>query len=248
MIMITRHFFGGQPLTYTITYTASEHIPFCGGYYEQFPYAYSVSISDPKSDPSGQISFTNSLKLISDTFVDGIGQYIIQITNPMSTGIVLSNTPIYSSEDLTMDWLVQNSMYSGGIWSGMLIQQSSPSLVEPLIVPTHVSIEGNLEFITCNTFVIPMHTSSMPSKINLGAKIKIIGYQAFENYSNLQEIVLPSTLEGIGEGAFSGCSSLTKIIYNGTLEQWDSVEKAENWYASGSRIQLECTNGTMVLL
>ena len=246
-MMVTRHFFGGQPLTYTITYIASEHIPFCGGHYEQFPYAYSASIPNPKISASGQSQFLHPLKLVSDTFVDGIGQYIIQVTNPMSSGIVLSSAPIYSNEDLTADWLAQNSIYTGGIWAGILIQQSNVSYVAPLIVPTYASIEGAIEFISDNTFVLPLYASNMPSEINLGAKIKIIGYDSFEDYSNLQQIGLPSTLEYIGEGAFSSCTSLTKIIYDGTLEKWNSIEKAVNWYDSGSNIQLECTNGTMIL-
>ena len=33
----------------------------------------------------------------------------------------------------------------------------------------------------------------------------------------------------IGRGAFYGCKSLKEIRFDGTMEQWDAVEKGEDW-------------------
>lgn len=82
--------------------------------------------------------------------------------------------------------------------------------------------------------------------------VKWIGDQAFVYCESLTEVVIPDSVVTIGDHAFADCYSLTgvtisnsvktiecsafadcmnlsKVIYKGTQEQWDAIEKDEDW-------------------
>ena len=61
----------------------------------------------------------------------------------------------------------------------------------------------------------------------------------------IEEITLPNTIQNIKGLSFVGCTSLSKIIYNGTVEEWNSIEKEENWI--NKNILIVCTNGDINL-
>ena len=42
-------------------------------------------------------------------------------------------------------------------------------------------------------------------------------------------VTLPNSIKYIGDSAFSHKSELEQIIFNGTEEEWNAIEKAENW-------------------
>ena len=52
--------------------------------------------------------------------------------------------------------------------------------------------------------------------------------RAFEN-NGIAGIFIPSGVTVIGDSAFSCCESLKHIWFNGSEEQWNTVEKGENW-------------------
>lgn len=42
----------------------------------------------------------------------------------------------------------------------------------------------------------------------------------------------------IGESSFGGCTNLTTINYMGTQEQWDAIEKLEDWNSACPNVEI----------
>ena len=52
----------------------------------------------------------------------------------------------------------------------------------------------------------------IPSVLNDGIPVTSIGYQAFQNCTDLKSVTIPDSVTSIGNSAFYGCSGLTSII------------------------------------
>jgi hypothetical protein len=60
----------------------------------------------------------------------------------------------------------------------------------------------------------------------------ITGIEDFAfNDSALESITIPSSVNSIGKTAFDTCFYLNTINFCGTREQWDAIEKGEDWDA-----------------
>ena len=90
----------------------------------------------------------------------------------------------------------------------------------------------------CKLYIygVPVQTIEVPEGVTL------IREYTFMNYSNIEKIKLPSTLECMGPSAFVG-SGVKEIIYNGTKEMWDKVQKAEEWFTNEMDCTVYCTDG-----
>ena len=75
-------------------------------------------------------------------------------------------------------------------------------------------------------------------KVILKEGIEVIGVCAFNCCFNLEVVNLPKSLKRICVGAFSNCSSLKEIYYNGTKEEWNLIEKEDDWDEETSSYQL----------
>ena len=60
-----------------------------------------------------------------------------------------------------------------------------------------------------------------------------IAASAFYNYGEFVSVTLPDTLKYINRYAFAYADHLETVIFDGNQEQWESIEKAEDW-VSGS--------------
>ncbi|MCQ2799048.1 MAG: leucine-rich repeat domain-containing protein [Bacilli bacterium] len=83
--------------------------------------------------------------------------------------------------------------------------------------------------------------------VRLGNGLSKIKDSAFNGCSSLESIELSARLESIGANAFNGCTSLTSIQYKGTKENWDKLNKDENW-AKGSSITTVYCNGLPITI
>ena len=72
-----------------------------------------------------------------------------------------------------------------------------------------------------------------------------IGGWAFEKCSGLTSITIPEGVTSIGDEAFSGCSGLTSIIYQGTREQWENVDKGDEWDEYTGDYVVHCSDGNV---
>ncbi|MBE5739683.1 MAG: leucine-rich repeat domain-containing protein [Clostridiales bacterium] len=85
------------------------------------------------------------------------------------------------------------------------------------------------------------------SIIDFGLNLEIIGAHAFEGCYSLKSIVLGENLASIGEEAFNWCTNLKSITFNGTVEQWNAIEKGDNWNRGVPATEVVCIDGTVKL-
>ena len=62
-----------------------------------------------------------------------------------------------------------------------------------------------------------------------GKKVTTILDSGFYKCESLTEITLPKTIKRIEEKAFYGCEALTKVTFEGTVNEWCSIEFAQNY-------------------
>jgi hypothetical protein len=63
--------------------------------------------------------------------------------------------------------------------------------------------------------------------------IKEIGYEAFNNCTSLQCLVIPPAATEIHERALSGCSSLISLVFNDEIEEFVSAVSMREWWNRG---------------
>jgi|GEM_PF-2879116 len=87
--------------------------------------------------------------------------------------------------------------------------------------------------------------SYLLKNIILPDSITTIEDYAFAN-SFLTNITIPEGLTSIGEFAFV-FAQFTNIEFKGTVEQWNAIEKHENWVFQCPEFVVTCTNGTVTV-
>ena len=65
------------------------------------------------------------------------------------------------------------------------------------------------------------------STVTLGNGITSIGWSAFKGCTKLTSINIPNSVQIIDRYAFYGCDGLATVTYDGTLDEWNTVTKAE---------------------
>lgn len=72
-----------------------------------------------------------------------------------------------------------------------------------------------------------------------------VGDRAFADSPDLTTVTLTYGLEYIGAEVFSGCTSLEKVVFFGTVEDFNAIEKAQNWDAGHTGYIIECVDGNI---
>ncbi len=80
------------------------------------------------------------------------------------------------------------------------------------------------------------------SKIELTDGIRGIASNTFYN-SKALSISIPASVNIICRDAFSSCSGLENIIYRGTVDEWNAIEKEENWSVNSLNYIIKCQDG-----
>ena len=130
------------------------------------------------------------------------------------------------------------------------------SNIESIILPNTVISIGSYAFNECSTI----------KQICLGNGLTEIGEHAFDSCANLLEIYLPYGISVLRESTFTYCvslrevniprsvtkieamvfymcNSLTDIYYDGTLEEWNTIEKDDNWNVGIEGYTIHCIDG-----
>lgn len=84
-------------------------------------------------------------------------------------------------------------------------------------------------------------------KIDIKEGVKEIFYGAIYNNPELEEIILPKSIEGLNRYCIDSCPKLNNIFYNGTIKEWeDNVYVSEQaFYEVGDSniIKIKCKDG-----
>ena len=105
--------------------------------------------------------------------------------------------------------------------------------------------------------------------VTLPPDLKILPASTFKKCSSLTNITIPDTVTSIGHSAFASCGKLEYVFiprtvvmidydilyntyleelnYGGTMEQWEKINKAENWALGSSVKRIICTDGVIEL-
>ena len=145
-----------------------------------------------------KIELTNYLKTIEQIEYEKYYNTVTDFTNFEITEIMDKENEDLSYYELTKEEN-SNSYYISGIKKDY--QDEFKELIK-IVLPYKVRIQENGEY---------------REEIVRG-----IGTKVFENYENLQEIILPSSIYKIGDSAFLGCYSLSKIVLNYGLTEISS--------------------------
>lgn len=89
------------------------------------------------------------------------------------------------------------------------------------VIPSGVTSIGQTAFCSCTRLV----------EIVIPEGVTSIANDAFYSCTSLERVYLPSTLTYIEEYAFEACTSLTDIYFAGTSEEWEKVQRDEEWDA-----------------
>ncbi|MCR5348150.1 MAG: leucine-rich repeat domain-containing protein, partial [Bacilli bacterium] len=134
--------------------------------------------------------------------------------------------------------------------------------VDTIAIPSGVTYIDDFAFYGCETLQYADFGES--------SDLKSIGRYAFWDCLALKEAVLPEGLETIEENVFSGCKSLSKLVfpstirsigtwiaygavdlteatYRGSVEEWEAMEKDDEWHYRTSCAVVHCQNGDVLL-
>lgn len=101
-------------------------------------------------------------------------------------------------------------------------------------------IAGKIMFGLTNSF-----STLLPNliSITLGDGFTDILHCAFGGHKYLENIVISSSIQCIHAKAFMGCKESQDIRFLGTIEQWNAIEKEEDWNASSGDFVIHCLDG-----
>lgn len=88
-------------------------------------------------------------------------------------------------------------------------------------------------------------------KYNIPEGIKIIKTSAIsQDNGNVEQIYIPKSVIKINEKAIGFRTTSKNILYDGTIEEWNNIEKANNWYNPFLHIDsytIHCSNGDIIV-
>ena len=75
--------------------------------------------------------------------------------------------------------------------------------------------------------------------------ITSVGDRAFANSPDLVTVTITLGTEYLGSRLFDGCDSLERVVFRGLVEEFNAIEKAEDWDSGASGYIIECFDGTI---
>ena len=83
------------------------------------------------------------------------------------------------------------------------------------------------------------------TQITLPESLTHLDAYAFAYCTNLETVYLEKGITKLNIRVFAGCTNLKSIYYNGTVEDWNAVEKDEEWDLGSSDYIVYCIDGNI---
>ncbi|MBR2871560.1 MAG: leucine-rich repeat protein [Clostridia bacterium] len=125
-----------------------------------------------------------------------------------------------------------------------------------VVIPTNVKSIGDLAFSNCNSLTsveildgvtsigeVAFSCCSSLKNLIIGNSVASIGGLAFFMCKSLTSVTIGNSVTSIGGGSFFDCSSLTSIEFKGTVQQWESIEKDNDWNTYVPATKVICSDG-----
>ena len=111
--------------------------------------------------------------------------------------------------------------------------------------------EGNENYYSAGNCLISRGNSDGKTKLIIGCNnssvaegVEVIYRHAFAGCT-FSSITIASTVREIENTAFEDCTQLTEIIFEGTAEEWNAIEKGDNWDRNTGDYVVRCTDGVV---
>lgn len=239
--MLRRHFMAlNNDIIYdkddiVIQYKADKHIKFFGDITEIINMVDNTNIS-VKYDKYDNSIGTYIINTNNDTF--DTRQIITNINGIIyigGIGYVISNNDIIYPTDDTIAIVTEITILNGGIHMNLFNYYNE--------FVKKISVKSNNFDIIPSSWCIDYDSLE---EIELGEGVTEIGKKAFTQNPNLKHITLPASVKTIYYEIVNVASNV-EITYLGTKDQWNTIDKAEGWNASGSVTVIHCTDGDIEL-
>lgn len=107
--------------------------------------------------------------------------------------------------------------------------------LESINIPDSVTFIATEAFKDCTSLTSVSIPDSMTS----------ISYAVFYGCTSLISVDIPDSVMRIDGKAFYWCPALRSINFEGTIEQWNAIEKGDNWISGTKSYTIYCTDGTI---
>ena len=147
--------------------------------------------------------------------------------------------------DPTTDTVVIPAVYMGKpvVEIAELVSAGSHASNPKEIIKT-VTVKGNnLKVVGRQAF----YEWSALESVTLPDSVETIGEKAFFKVGALTEIYLPASLKEIGKQAFYQCTALETIRFGGTTADWKNITPGSLWKTLVPATSITCSNGTVTL-
>lgn len=129
-------------------------------------------------------------------------------------GISYVNNWAIAYDGVTENVIIRANTY--GFANGLFSNKSKLKSVE---MPDSLKIICEGAFTYCRNL----------TTVVIGNQVTTIGNCVFMKCENLTRVEIPKSVTSIGASVFSGCSNLTDISYSGSEDEWNAVEKPDQW-------------------
>jgi hypothetical protein len=169
-----------------------------------------------------------------------LGSSITSITIPASVTRIdtLALTGCTKLSSITID--SANPVYHS---AGNCIIETATKI---LIIGCNTSVipdDGSVEIIGGNAFSSAVELTS----VIIPEGVTEIEWYAFSDCTSLSSITIPNSVTAIQALAICFSSNLTEVTYNGTMEEWEAIEKEDEWLYDTGEYTVHCTDGDIYI-